>query len=443
MTRPFFRVLTAASALGVLAACSSSSPSPAPLPQGVYGSYVANGDVAGYDGIAAIDFIDAEHYSLSRTSGSEDFYTETGTYVLDPATKMLVLHNSATGEAETIPFEGGAVSEGSPLMESSGDLRPLGTGLTVTGSITLSGADASLVSFQVVCSFSLGNQGGSGTQLSFQNVSLSGCTATATTGGGSSGSGSIAGNGNGNSSSNGNGGSGTSLTSGGDGGTSLGASMDGGTKLSENAGNCVPAVYHSFNSGGTAQTIFATIKTVPNAATTNAYAAHGTPAAQVPQCFIDMNNVVDGLTGKTLGKNVKVSEHYTLAQLTQTGSSPDEFVVLDNNSVRALEAFASKFGTPSVISGFRGPVHQAAVCQSLCGAISCCGSKPQSGSCQVTCAKSSRHMLGKAFDLGSQYLKAPYIQGACTAGFTFVYNESNHLHVDTNFAAGSCVKQGL
>ena len=61
--------------------------------------------------------------------------------------------------------------------------------------------------------------------------------------------------------------------------------------------------------------------------------------------------------------------------------------------------------------------------------------QPQYG-CKVNgstyCAPASQHMFGDAYDLaGSTYLTSKYENAACQAGFLFVYNESNHLHIDT------------
>jgi hypothetical protein len=412
--RPFAvlaRLAVATSALATLAsACSSASSGTASagdaasgVPEWPYEEYVVSGDLANVGDIESITFVDGEHYTLERTTGSEDEWLESGTYVLDVAAGTLALADSDTGNTETIPFMPGDVASGPPVTFEGESLHVLGGTLTGSGGPLTSGSGTQLTKVQPLCSFA--SSGSKGTKT-FQSTQ-SNCAKQ-------------------------------------QGLTPSGA----GVFLTQN-GKCVPAVFQSFDGAGSPAKVFATIKTVPDAATTAAYAPHlpaGFPKNNIPSCFIDMNDVVDGLTGATLGKNVKVSEHYTLAQLTQSGATPDEFVILDNQAVRYLEKFASMFGAPTVTSAFRGPAHQTAVCMGMCGAISCCGSRPQVGNCTVTCAKTSRHMMGKAFDLNSSYLKSQYINGACTSGFTFVYDETSggpHLHIDTSQPAGSCVKQGV
>ena len=392
-------------ALALMPGCGASSDTSASdagtAPDWVYQEYVVSGDLANVGDIESIDFVDGENYTLERTTGSEDEWLESGTYVLDIAGGTLALTDTDSGNTETIPFAAGDVAAGGPVSFSGDALHVLGGGTALTGSgggLT-SGTGAQLTKVQPLCGFSSAQSGG---QKSFQSTQKACAQANLTPSGA-------------------------------------------GAFLTQN-GQCVPAVFESFGPTGTSSKVFATIKTVPSATTTAAYTPHlpkGFPANNVPSCFIDMSNVVDGLTGKTLGASVMISEHYKLSDLT---SSSDEFVVLDNQAVRYLEKFAASFGAPKVTSAFRGPAHQTQVCMGMCGAVSCCGSKPQSGNCTVTCAKTSRHMFGKAFDIGSQYLKQPYINGACAVGFTFVYDEKAggaHLHIDTSQPVGTCLKQGV
>lgn len=398
-----------AAALALVAACSSQSDSSADAgdggdaPVGVYETYYASGDLQNVGDIESVDFVDATHYSLERTTGSEDQWLEAGTYVLDIANATLALTDSDTGDTETLPFTAGDVSPGGSVT-FQGDVFHLlgGGGLTGSGGSLTSGTPSTLT-VNPLCGFS--------SKMSTFKSTQPACKP------------------------------GTSLTP-------SGAAVF----LTQN-GACVPAVFESFNAGGTSEKVFATIKTVADATTTASYKPHlpsGFPPNNVPTCFIDMTNVVDGVTGATLGKNVMVSEHYSLSDLTQSGTTPDRFVILDNQAVRYLEAFDTKYGKAAVMSGFRGPQHQTDTCNSFCGAISCCGTPPnaypQKGNCLVTCAKTSRHMFGKAFDIGSQYLKQPYINGACAVGFTFVYDEKAggaHLHIDTSQPVGTCLKQGV
>jgi hypothetical protein len=365
---------------------------------GLYEQYDVSGDIAASGDIETIDFLDAHHYTLERSAGSEDVYEESGTYVLDIDSGTLALTDDDSGETETIPFEAGDVSDGPPVDLSSAPLHTLGGGLTGSGT-ALTGSQQTLT--KPLCSFN-------SNKTTFKSTG-SACKPT----------------------------------------TDPSNPSNQGVFLAQ-SGDCVPAVFQSYSSEGTPEKIFATIKTVPDATTTASYTGHlpaHTSANNIPQCFIDMNNVVDGLTGATLGKSVKISEHYTLTQLTAAqSSSPDRFVVLDNQAVRYLEKFVAQYGVVPVTSGFRAPSHQAQTCENMCKAVSCCGSKPQSGKCTVTCARASRHMFGKAFDLPVKYTVEPYTGAACKDGFTFVYNENSgghHLHIDTSFPFGSCVKQGL
>jgi hypothetical protein len=111
-----------------------------------------------------------------------------------------------------------------------------------------------------------------------------------------------------------------------------------------------------------------------------------------------------------------------------------QFVLVSPEAIASLEKFHALVGQPMTLnSGFRGPKHQEATCESICHAIECGDPKP----CSIT----SRHMWGDGFDLPMQFYNPKDQQLACDAGFTFSYLEVDHLHVDQNPHDKPCVKK--
>jgi hypothetical protein len=117
---------------------------------------------------------------------------------------------------------------------------------------------------------------------------------------------------------------------------------------------------------------------------------------------------------------------------TEVSEGYGHIVLMNPTAVASLEAFRESLNTPvSVNSGFRGPKHQEATCESLCG---------DPLGCPGTCANNSRHMFGDAFDLPLEFYTKPDENLACSVGFKFAYLESGtHLHIDQNPAYATCV----
>jgi hypothetical protein len=378
--------LAGAVTLGVTAGLLSCSTGGAAAPEGVRGTYDVTEPVSVGD-LVEITFVDSQTYSSLTASDSDEQDAHQGTYVLDLNAGTLTLTDAVTGTPQVIPFVAGAVSSGPAVTTSEDPLHTLGGSLTGP-STGLSNGQAPLT-VRPVCSFGSGSQ-------SFQSSTNTACAA--------------------------------------DGGTALNSAPDGGVCLA----GCCDLV---FPSG-------VRIKSVANASVTASYAAHLTkppfPLPTAPTCFIDMKNITDATTGAALTTSVKVSAHYTLADVVYgaAGNTTDQFVVVDPIAVGALEKFAVAAGGATVYSAFRGPAHQSTVCQGYCGAISCTDANGR-----TTCAKASQHMFGDAFDLTDPKFLTPHYQSvACTAGFKYAYNETvagvRHLHMDTwGRGKAMCLKQ--
>lgn len=178
------------------------------------------------------------------------------------------------------------------------------------------------------------------------------------------------------------------------------------------------------------------IQTVRDAVLEAAYKNHTEPGKVAPKCFIDVDNLVNPDLGVKLDySTVRLSEHFTLRELvgTEVAQGWGRRVLLDPSAVDSLEDFRRSEGYPfSPNSGYRSPLHQEAICKSLCGAAWCPGK----------CARYSRHMWGDAFDLPKKFYSYKYAQLACDAGFKFAYNENRtHLHVDMSPRSSTCVIQ--
>jgi len=206
-----------------------------------------------------------------------------------------------------------------------------------------------------------------------------------------------------------------------------GTHADSGAPVEAGPGNPCPAL--TFPSG-------VKIQTFEDAAMTATYANHLGTGEKAPTCFLDVNNLVDPDTGTVQALTVNVAAHFTLDELvgTEVAQGYGNLVVMEPAAVESLEKLRESLNVPvSVNSGFRGPKHQEAVCNSLCG-------NPLG--CPGTCANNSRHMFGDAFDLPLEFYTMSDEQLACTVGFKFAYLESGtHLHIDQNPAYATCVTE--
>ncbi len=152
--------------------------------------------------------------------------------------------------------------------------------------------------------------------------------------------------------------------------------------------------------------------------------------SRVPACMIDINNIVDADTGKKLSyHHVKVSPNFTLRELTYQSAAVSPFVYIDPALVKSLQATRGAYGTLPVTSGFRSAAKQAQVCKQMCGKEVC-----HNAAGDVTCARCSNHMDGKAADLPHSAPKCDLASKACDPGqMHLIYNEKaggDHLHVD-------------
>jgi hypothetical protein len=176
------------------------------------------------------------------------------------------------------------------------------------------------------------------------------------------------------------------------------------------------------------------IQTFADATMTATYANHLASGESAPQCFLDVDRLVDPDTAQVFPITVNVAAHFTLDELvgTEVTQGYGHLVIMLPAAVDSLERFREALNTAvSVISGFRSPKHQEDVCNSLCG-------NPLG--CPGTCANNSRHMFGDAFDLPLEFYTTHDEQLACDAGFKFAYLESGtHLHIDQNPAYATCV----
>jgi hypothetical protein len=188
---------------------------------------------------------------------------------------------------------------------------------------------------------------------------------------------------------------------------------------------CVPVTFPSGVS----------IATKRDAVLGSAYMAFATDDCPAPSCFISLDDLRTP-DGQTLTPDVKLSEHFTLRELVQTeiDAKITSSMLLDPGFVEKLEAMRKSAAKGvTITSGFRSPLHQEAVCKSICGCASCVSDGGGGNRCgttgTVTCARNSRHMWGTAADLGLEFSAA-----ATGAGFPFVFQEFGgsgpHLHID-------------
>lgn len=195
----------------------------------------------------------------------------------------------------------------------------------------------------------------------------------------------------------------------------------------DGAANSCPALL--FPSG-------AKIQTFEDAATTESYGRHLASGQSAPRCFLDTTMLLNPDSGQVYDMTVLVAAHFQLTELvgTEVAQGYGHHVLLAPSAVESLEKFREAVATSvAVNSGFRSPLHQEAVCNDLCG-------NPLG--CPGTCANSSRHMWGDAFDLPLEFYTARDEDLACASGFKFAYLESGtHLHIDENPAYATCVKQ--
>lgn len=180
------------------------------------------------------------------------------------------------------------------------------------------------------------------------------------------------------------------------------------------------------------------VKLIPkkDAKTTAEYEALKITSCKVPTCFLDAEDLRSP-DGTKHDVHVKLATNFTLYEIIRTEIDPNgtgnvdkaraysTHVLVDPDFIVHLQKLREIYGGPvDISSGFRGPAHQHAVCQSICGKDSCTDS---SGT--VTCAYNSRHMWGAAADMDLKYETA-----ANKAGFGFVFHENGgtgpHLHVD-------------
>lgn len=176
------------------------------------------------------------------------------------------------------------------------------------------------------------------------------------------------------------------------------------------------------------------LQTKKDAALTAVYRNHLGPDDKAPECFIDVNDLRDPVSGQTYDyARVKLSEHFYLSELvgTEVDQGWSTRVLVQPALVEALENFRQAVGmTVSINSGYRSPLHQEAICKDMCG-------NPMG--CPGTCANNSRHMFGDAADLPKTFYSYAYGKKACEAGFRFAYAERcTHLHVDVNPHRTSC-----
>lgn len=165
------------------------------------------------------------------------------------------------------------------------------------------------------------------------------------------------------------------------------------------------------------------IRTKPDAKMTAEYTDIADEGSYpLPTCFIDTDDLYDPVTGDTNTVDVMVGKHFALSELVGTELAYGHKVLLSPTLVQKLDAYRDNLGDAvDLSSGYRSPVHQRAVCQSLCGKDSCPG----------TCAARSRHSWGDAADHGVPP-SAHYANAACAARFNYVFREGDHMHLDLN-----------
>lgn len=166
-----------------------------------------------------------------------------------------------------------------------------------------------------------------------------------------------------------------------------------------------------------------TLKTKPDAALTAQYQSIALePNYPLPVCFIDTDDLVDAVTGKTYDLDVNVGKNFTLRELVGTELKYGKRVLLSPTLVAKLDRYHDALAASvNITSGYRSPAHQREVCQDMCGKDYCPG----------TCAQRSRHSWGDAADHGVVPSKK-YSDAGCAADFNYVYREGNHMHLDLN-----------
>lgn len=179
------------------------------------------------------------------------------------------------------------------------------------------------------------------------------------------------------------------------------------------------------------------LQTKPDAALAAEYTKLGVSSCTLPKCFLDTLDL-QSPDGTKHDVHVMLAPHFSLYEMVRSEVDPSSTggvdkanaystsVLVDPVAMDYLEKLRTAYGGPvNITSGFRSPMHQHAVCQSICGQNQC-----TDASGTVTCAKNSRHMWGAAADMSLMYEAA-----ANAAGFPFVFHENGgtapHLHVDT------------
>ena len=352
------------------------------------------GELADEGAIGELTFLDAEHYELESTSGNDDVNEQLGTYVLDKAAGTLTLTDDATGESQVLPFQ--TLTTSDSLTTNDDELRLVG-GATLgqgSGNSVLGSQSALSPSSQgaAICSASVNGQ-------TFASASPT-CATHPPSGG-------------------------TTLSS---------APADGGVAL---GGGCPTAGPYpsgiSLKQVADAKTTAAYVTRLGKTAPYSSTLLHTLASQGIETCFIDMSNLQDS-NGNSIPSSTLLSAHYSIQQLAWGQTGGDNFVKIDPAAPASLEAFATATGKSlTIYSAYRGPARQESTCESVCGFRG----KGGSTSC-AACGLKSQHMFGDAYDLTDLTLLSAANQTlACSAGFRFVYNEHNHLHVDTIWRSGS------
>ena len=78
-----------------------------------------------------------------------------------------------------------------------------------------------------------------------------------------------------------------------------------------------------------------------------------------PSCVIDINNIIDAKTRRRLSyRMVRLSDHFTLQEMTHQSARSSPYVYVDPSFIRRLEETRQAYGSAiHVNSGFRSPAH--------------------------------------------------------------------------------------
>jgi hypothetical protein len=175
------------------------------------------------------------------------------------------------------------------------------------------------------------------------------------------------------------------------------------------------------------------IQTIPVASMSAAYAAIASGTCfPVPNCFIDLNQLEDPDTGRSLDIHVGLSPHFTLYEFvaTELAGGYTHYALLSPSLVAHLESLrAQEGGNPiTLASGYRSPQHQAATCRSICpGGASCCPTAAHPCGCR------SEHEWGRAADLSIPSTSyTAYGNDAQAVHFPDCLLEAGSFHVDVS-----------